>query len=414
MNDRERANAAILAERPEAVNEWPKPAAPEAFYGLAGDIARSIEPHSESDRMALLMNTLIYYGNVVGRGAYSVAERDCHHMNESCIEVGLTSKGRKGSAVGWVREAFDLVDPNWTRERIKSGLSSGEGLIYHVRDPLGEDAGIDDKRLLILQTEFGAALKVLGRDGNTLSPTIRDAWDSGKLNTLTRNNPLKATGAHISILGHITVDELRRYFSETEQSNGFANRFLFVCVRRSKCLPEGGRFSWDEYPELLERLRRAVEFGRETRQIRRDAEAKAAWGDLYPKLSEGQPGLFGAVTARAEAHVLRLSLIYACLDRSEVVRLEHLAAGTGVWDYCENSCRYIFGNRVGDPIADAILAALREPTEGLTRTEISALFGRHVSAGRTSAALASLQALGRVRAAMETTPGRSAERWLLC
>jgi hypothetical protein len=85
------------------------------------------------------------------------------------------------------------------------------------------------------------------RHGNTLSPTIRNAWDGKRLQTLTRNSPLKATGAHVSIIGHITRDELRARLSRTNMANGFANRFIFARVKRSKLLPFGGhhRFATD-------------------------------------------------------------------------------------------------------------------------------------------------------------------------
>ena len=44
---------------------WPEPMAQEAFYGLAGDIVKTIEPHTEADRSALLINFLVYFGNEV-------------------------------------------------------------------------------------------------------------------------------------------------------------------------------------------------------------------------------------------------------------------------------------------------------------------------------------------------------------
>ena len=91
----------------------------------------------------------------------------------------------------------------------------------------------------MVESEFVSALKVANRDGNTLSAVIRAAWDTGTLRTLTRNSPLEAVGAHVSIIGHITSEELRRYLDATETANGFANRFMWLCVRRSKVLPEG-------------------------------------------------------------------------------------------------------------------------------------------------------------------------------
>ncbi len=70
--------------------------------------------------------------------------------------------------------------------------------------------GVEDKRLLIKEAEFSSTLGVLGRDGNILSAIIRDSWDSGDLETLTKNSPAHATGAHISIIGQIARQELLR------------------------------------------------------------------------------------------------------------------------------------------------------------------------------------------------------------
>ena len=72
----------------------------------------------------------------------------------------------------------------------------------------------------------------MSREGNTLSAIIRQAWDSGNLHPLTKNSPIRATDAHISIIGHITREELLRYLTETEQANGFANRFIWLMVYR--------------------------------------------------------------------------------------------------------------------------------------------------------------------------------------
>ena len=40
-------------------------------------------------------------------------------------------------------------------------------------------------------------------------------------------NAATATGAQVSIVGHITQDEFRRYLTATEAGNGFGNRFVW-------------------------------------------------------------------------------------------------------------------------------------------------------------------------------------------
>jgi hypothetical protein len=418
------------SKRPSA--EWPKPLAPEAYYGLAGEIVRTLEPASEADPVAILTQFLSCFGNIVGHGPHFVVEADRHAMSLFVVLVGETSKGRKGVSFGRARALFQQADPAWATNRIAGGLSSGEGLIWTVRDPIFRrdpirergrvtgyeeieaDPGEPDKRLLVHEPELALVLRVMGREGNSLSAIIRQAWDSGNLRTLTRNNPLKATGAHVSIIAHITRTELLRYFDSTEMGNGFGNRFLWVCVVRSKFLPdnEDRRVDTATLTKLMARLTDTVRFAATVGEMRKDDQARADLSAVYRPLSEGRLGMLGAVTSRAEAQVMRLGCIYALLDRSAVIRREHLRAALAVWTYCEQSAAYIFGNTLGDPVADGVLRALREAPTGLTRTDISNIFGRNRDSYQISRALDSLRESGRARSEFEETEGRKAERWV--
>jgi hypothetical protein len=163
------------------------------------------------------------------------------------------------------------VDPAWAENQILTGLSTGEGLIWSVRDPeakksktkeQSEDVVVSvlDKRVLVLQSEFASVLRVQRREGNTLSAILRNAWDSGTMGILTKNSPVKATGGHVSIIGHITEDELRKELTATDEANGYANRFLFVCASRSKQLPLGGDVKEEAICDLVQRLTKARRF----------------------------------------------------------------------------------------------------------------------------------------------------------
>lgn len=400
-----------------------------ALYSLAGEIVRTIDPHTEADPAAVLIQTLAAFGNCIGRSAHFVAEADRHYLNLFAVLVGATSKGRKGTSWGQVRRLFERIDEQWAAKCTGGGLSSGEGLIWSVRDPLEKkepikekgritdyqtviaDEGVEDKRALILEAEFASVLRVMGREGNTLSATIRQAWDTGNLQVKTRNNPNRATSAHISIVGHITKDELKRNLDETETANGFANRFLWGVVRRNRILPEGGALSDAELNPLVTRIHEAYIFARGVGEMKRDEEARNLWYQIYPELSEGHAGLFGAVTSRAEAQTMRLACLYALLDSKSVVERVHLEAALALWQYCEASARYIFGAATGDRIADELLLALQEAgSDGLTRTRIRDLFNRRHS-GAIDAALTVLSETGRARFENEPTGGRPVTRW---
>ena len=140
--------------------------------------------------------------------------------------------------------------------------------------------------------------------------------------------------------------------------------------------------------------------------------AKAEWARVYSALSADQPGLLGAITARAEAQVIRLAMIYAVLDNSTCLDLVHLRAALAVWEYCEASAAHIFGGALGDHVADEIWRALQQAgRDGMTRTAIRDLFGRHRSGDRIGAALALLMNKRRARAEVKDTGGRPTEVW---
>ena len=334
-----------------------------------------------------------------------MAEADRHPCNLYAVLVGPTAKGRKGTSLGQIQHILAAVDGEWYRTRVMGGLASGEGLIWAVRDAIQErvpvrehnrivryedvegDPGVTDKRLLVVEPEFARVLQVAERESNTLSAVVRQAWDTGSLQILTKKQPARATDAYISIIAHITKDELRRLLTDTAAGNGFGNRFLWVCARRSKLLPEGGALHTLDFTALTRRVQSALAFSRGVHRIQRDDQARAIWREVYADLSEGKPGLLGAVTSRAEAQTMRLACIYALLDSSEMVRAEHLMAALAVWQYCEDSARFIFGDALGDVMADEILRELRSRAEGMTRNDIREYFQRHKSSAEIGRAL---------------------------
>jgi Protein of unknown function (DUF3987) len=394
-----------------------------AYHGLAGEIVHTIEPHSEGDPVGLLLQSLADIGNMIGRGPYYQVESDRHHPNLYVGLVGESAKARKGTSRRRIHAIMKIADERWQNDCVKSGLSSGEGLINEVRDAVQKwdpgtqawetcDPGIADKRLMIIEDEFAGALSVMERHGNTLSPILRKAWDGDRLATLTKNSPISSTGAHISIVAHITGDELKLRIPRTDLANGFANRFLFALVKRSKELPFGGNLTDSEILHLGTQLRRIVEAAKGIGRVTFTDDAGAEWVRVYSALSAGQSGLLGAITARAEAQVIRLATLYALLDNSSHIEVAHLKAGLAIWEYCEASAAYIFGDAVGDPVADEILRALRQAGEaGMTRTAIRDLFGRNRSGDRIGAALALLMGKGRAKGELKETGGRPVEIW---
>lgn len=409
LEDKQNLNQPKVAE--DFGTHWPAPIADAALIGPAGEFVRTVAPHTEADPAALLLQFLAAFGCMAGRCAHFRAEADAHHPNIYVCLVGESSHGRKGTSWGYVRNVLASVDEESSQNHIKGGLSSGEGVIFHLRDAAGEDQGVTDKRLLVLETEFSSALKVMGRDGNTLSAQLRQTWDSGTARLLTKNNPLQATGTHLSLIAHITKPELVRYLNSTECANGFGNRILWACVRRSRLLPEGGNLPANALCGVTQELRSAVAFAKSAGELKRDGEARQVWIEAYAALSAGRRGLLGALLARAVAQTMRVALIYASLDLSPSICRQHLEAALAVTDFCEESAEYIFGDLYGDEMADRILQALRNTQGGITRTEVNNLFGRHKSQAAIEVALRTLEREGLLHKKKEESGGRPIERW---
>lgn len=404
--------------------EWPSPIASDALIGLPGDFIGLVAKETEADANALLGQFLTAFGSAVGPGPWFRTERDRQGCNLFTVVVGETAGGRKGTGHGHVRDIISGADASWGEP---TGLASGEGLIHHVRDPIltrdkktGEmtvvDEGVSDKRLMIYEAEYANVLKVGAREGNTLSTTLRQAWETGNLQTMTRNNPMKATGAHISCIGHVTRDELTRLLTLTESASGFANRFTYMLSRRSRSLPDGGNVDETARQQLILRTAAMLARGKDWGELKRDDAARAVWHQEYERLTTPPAGLLGCMIARAAPIVMRMAVIYAVSDPDNshaVIAADHLRAALAVWDYCDASCRFIFGDRLGDPTADTILSALRSSSEGLTRTDISQLFSKNVQAIEIDRALTMIakRGLGGRLPSDPKAVGRPVERW---
>lgn len=414
------------------IPDYPAPLASSAFLGPLGEHVRLVSPHTEADPSAILLHELVLFGNCVNRSSFLRLGRIDASPNINVAIIGPTSTGRKGTAGFEARRLFAEVDGNWEKTRIKTGASSGEGISEQVCDPQYEKKerrkngevfeseevlvkqGAQDKRLVVYETEFSRTLRAAAREGSTLTAVLRQAFDGDQLCVMTKKETI-ASNVHVSVIAHITREELLRVLSDIDMCNGFSNRFLWACSKRSHLLPRGGEIQ--EGDARLDRIVRdvceGVRFARTGGELRFDEQALDRWDSEYPKLTAERNGLLGAVLSRAATLVMRLSLIFALSTRSKAVSVQHLEAALEIWRYCEASAKFIFGDRTGDPIADLIMAELRKDAEGLSRTQISDLFAGNKSKSAIEFALRTLAMSGAIsRTSVSSGKGRPVERWV--
>lgn len=341
-----------------------------ALYGPVGEIVRAILPHTESDAVAVYVQLLVGLGSLIGPSPYFIADGSQHRPNLFAVVCGRTAKARKGTSWQQARMVLEEVDEDWARRRVKSGTVSGEGITQ-----VFEEGG--DRRLLLVEGEFAQVLQVLKREGNTVSVLLRQAWDGQRIAVLRRTDPIEVEGAHLSMIGHITVPELHRLLAQVDMSNGLANRCLWLHADRSKLLPEGG--GTPEYRSPLERIRTAVQSARVRNEVKRDRDATRLWANIYAELSEPPAGRLGDLLCRGEAQVMRLALLFALLDESKHIHCDHLNAALTLWQYIEACTKHIFADVCYSAKGQRLWNALQH--RPLTFTDIHTLFSRNLRSG---------------------------------
>jgi len=405
---------------PKATNEEWEPTTPDwpimdarAYHGLAADFIDLATRNSEADPAAMLATFLVRFGVECGPDVFMDVGDTRHRARMAAVVVGASSKARKGTSGKPVSKLFDFAKINdlgqalYTTARSSKGpFSSGEGIIHAIRDAVKKwnvkdqvdevsDPGIEDKRLFVLDEEFGGVLANTKREGNTLSMIIRQAWDSGNFDPLTKNNKITATCGHVGWVSHITLQELHAKLNESEGFNGFANRILWVCAKRQKLVALPEPMPEQELMSIQRRLIGILQRLTDGGVIKLGNAAKKAWCDrYYADLTKDRPGLVGCVTNRGEAQALRLAMIYCLLDGETEITLDHLEAGVAFWGYCRQSAKYIFHGRQTDTTAQTILEALKKGP--LSGTKIHELFNNHVTKERLEIALSELIASNQV------------------
>jgi hypothetical protein len=402
--------------------DWPV-LSDKAMPGIVGDFIKLATESSEADPAAILLTFLVRFSTEIGGGCYLQIGDTKHRARFAAVIVGGSSKARKGTSASPVKRLFKYspdLNESLTfipAETSPGPFSSGEGIVHRIRDKVEEfdkknqemvvtDPGTDDKRLFVLDEEFAGVLSVMKRDGNTLSMVIRQLFDSGNIEPLTKSSKQKVTNGHVGWVGHITLTELNAKMEDTEALNGFANRVLWTCARRAGFVSRPKPMGKKRLEVIQKRLFKIILSCQAEKKITFTEETFAIWDSVYPELSKDNPGLVGCMINRAEALTLRLSMLYALLDGSNEIRPKHLESALALWDYCRQSALFIFQAKNQNRDSEKkIIQALREKKE-MTGTEINNLFQRHLPGNKLKEILSELTASRKIVQATAKKRGR--------
>ena len=368
------------------------------MYGIAGEIIRKASEYCEAHPAGMYLDLLVAFGNIVGRGPYFNINSTRHYTNEFMARVGLTAESRKGTGRDVIDELLRMVDADWYRGRIMSGFGSSEAIINELRDPMEQRVrdrksatgfqlivapGVADKRLCIREGELASVFQLAGKKESRADIVLRDGWDGQPLRNLVKgksrdglSNSAVCMEPHLSISGDTTRAELVAKMPSGAADNGFGNRFLYCYVYRTKKCPNGGpQLNWSD---VVLKLYERIQWAKELTYVPLTKSASKLWARMYVALDEPGnklPGLAGAMTARSAAHIRRLALIYALLDEYDVVENRHLHAAKRMWDYCQESAKFIFTGTTADQ--DRIIDFVRRNREVTVTQIVQELFQKH-------------------------------------
>ena len=400
---------------------------PACLYGLVGDVAQAGSINTEANPFAIAAAMLAYLGAAVGRGPYMPIGDDWNHARLFMVHVGRSSRGRKGTAkklIFRINSAVKAKDEHLVPQVHRGGLSTREGLALMIHDGYNEGKNevlaIEDKRLLVVESEFANILHQSKRDGNTLSAALRDAWDGTSIRPAVKTCRVWATDPHIGIIGDVTPSELRELMHARELTNGFANRFIFFWAEGDKVLPFPKYTPKYVVEALADRVAQVLRFAGADRHVDKDVmpmEFSTEAASLYARLYRGELRDRSAgehITAlldRRAPVLLRLAMLFALTDQTSVIAVAHINAAMAWVRYWVDSVKFIFQSAVDEAGAAATTDMAQRIVTYLTahgqatRTGLTkGCFGGHVSKAALDKALDELITASPPTIEVETVP----------
>lgn len=395
----------------------PAPPAPEAFTGPLGALTRTIAPHVPWDPVAFHMQALTAMGSCLGYGPHVVDGANERRANLFLAVVGGTATG-KGSSWAFADWLLTGVEETFAIDRVITAVGSGEGLLSKITDPVfscspkGDTVlalpGSPDKRVLYVEEELGALFNKMVTQ-ESVEKMITKAWDSGVLETTTKKESMRCIQPHVSIIGHITPDELYDRLDKRLLDNGFSNRWLYVLIKKTAVVvrpPAPGAIpgAADIAAQISDNLRRVQAGGIGAMAFTLAAEA--AFAETHEAMSSYRfNGAMGKQAARWAAQIYKLAVVYAAVDGRMEIDEGHLLAARAAWAYSHRSAAAFFAGMTGNQYVDQLLQMWRDADYAdLTLTDIDEMFSKHMSAHKRAKMIERLQRDGLVTTGTAQSP----------
>ena len=394
---------------------------PEAFYGPVGEMCSLIAPNVPYDISAVLLQTLVACGSSLGPEPFLSEGAKRLHPNLFALIVGRTGGG-KGMSLAHVEHAMKSIAPTFWATRPITSASSGEGLLKTICDPVwgldskGEpvlrDAGSEDKRVLLIEEEAGSIFIRVAQQ-EVLGKFLTTAWDSGRLMNVVKDSKMECATPHVSIIGHITPDELTDRVTSSHITSGFINRWTMALIRPtavddSLVAPEDIVGLDDAILRIRDGLNEFRDSGVHQFVLSDEADKLRRETSVWVRENE-EPGAMAHLAVRFQSQTLKLTMVYAAVDGTHVISADHLRAARAVTAYSHRCARAFWGGVFLDDLTDDFMSLWRGiGYEAISLSDLSALFSRHLTASKREHMLRRLLRDGVIETSQVKGDGRPA------
>lgn len=351
------------------------------------DLAEPTTESSESFHAACMMTVM---GACIGKRVGIFHASDALYANFYTLLIGRSGNSRKDTSIRRALRMPQFAPPRGeplttlgTPFRVVHDISSAEGLIAMLKK---------NNNLLLYATEFSKVMSNATRESTrSIAPTLIEAFDTPSTiqnNTkanIEANDPQEAKNPYVSILTGIQPKVMAKLIGEEEQYSGFLNRWLLVVGGGTGPRPDPPDFDEESGWRLMKRAMDAIHSYPDGTLLRFSEEAKQRWHqwyiESYPNGESSEQE--DAMSVRLGTIIKKIALVYAVLERSPAVDLNHLEAGIVMvnWSWAHTKALLpTFGEQTDAKISRLIVETLerRGPTH---RRKMQQLIGRSSGPG---------------------------------
>ena len=326
---------------------------PESVWrGVIGDYRKMLATTTEASDAYHLFTFLACVGSVIGRQAYITYGNPIYCNLYVCL-VGKTGQDRKSTALRHAERTLRCVDECW---RVLRGLSSAEGLLAQIADPwqkenrkgeVVDQGGTGDKRLMVWLGELSSLLRKAKQERvSNIVPIMTEAFDCPPdLHLPTKADPITVTEPYISLVAASTPSWLED-LQDRDVLGGFANRFAFVLGEAKAPIPFPDAPDVQLRDQIVSHIKEVMEWLAEPVEITLTESARDLWREYYTRWHSltWSDEIMSAMVQRVPDMVLKISLLFAVLEKRMQIDAETLTAGIDAGGYLAASMQRIFSD----------------------------------------------------------------------